>query len=62
MSTKTLMVVMTTALYSMDCHCRYLEHRGTHRGNARQDAIYSERFDQIEQAFYLFGFSKPVRP
>ena len=39
---------------------RYLEHRGTHKGNMKQDALYSERFDQIEQAFYLFGFTKAV--
>jgi len=40
--------------------CRYLEHRGTVKGSAKRNAIFSERFDLIESAFYLFGFSRQV--
>ena len=39
---------------------RYLEHRGTHKGNTKKDAILKERFNLIDSAFELFGFSRRV--
>lgn len=30
------------------------------KGSAKRNAIFSERFDLIESAFYLFGFSRQV--
>ena len=40
--------------------CRYLEHRGTVKGSSKRNALFSEKFDQIESALYLFGFTKRV--
>ena len=41
-------------------HHRYLEQRGTGKGSAKRNAIFAERFDQIEKIFYLFGFKEEV--
>ena len=41
-------------------HHRYLEQRGTGKGSAKRNVIFSERFDQIEKIFYLFGFTQEV--
>jgi myosin-3 len=35
----------------------YLEQRGTAKGSAKSNAVFSERFEQIEKIFCLFGFS-----
>lgn len=50
-------------LSSMHYQHGYLEQRGTaHKGHksTRKEAMFSERFDQIEQTFQLFGFCEEV--
>ena len=41
-------------------HHRYLEQRGTGKGSAKRNAIFAERFEQIENIFRLFGFTEEV--
>ena len=41
--------------------CRYLEQRGTVKASSKRNAMLSEQFDLIEDAFRLFGFSIMVR-
>lgn len=38
----------------------YLEQRGTAKGSAKRNAIFAERFGQIEKIFCLFGFTNEV--
>ena len=38
----------------------YLEQRGTAKGSAKSNAVSSERFEEIEKIFCLFGFSSEV--
>ena len=41
-------------------HHRYLEQRGTRKGSAKRNTIFAEKFEQIENIFYLFGFTNEV--
>lgn len=40
--------------------CRYLHQIGTGKATQKQNQGFVEKFDQVEAAFDLFGFSKKV--
>ena len=47
--------------YYCTCMARYLHQIGTGKATAKQNQGFVEKFNEVEAAFELFGFSKMVK-